>query len=215
MVQHVATVPTQSLQVWLRPSDHELGWAHPGSTVAGYAEPFDTYASMSHLIGREAWPDGRRPGSIAYFCSVLPASTATDPAVAREVVRQHAEQFLERHAAHFWPAARAENGQFRWELLCGAGTTVGPPRLNAQYWRANVDPSDRYVQSLPGTGRLRLRADESGYRNLVLAGDWINCGLNAGCIEAAVMAGLQAGNVLRGRLLTSGLLGSWYGLPSE
>jgi uncharacterized protein with NAD-binding domain and iron-sulfur cluster len=48
--------------------------------------------------------------------------------------------------------------------------------------------------------------------NLVLAGDWINCGLNAGCIEAAVMSGRQAANVLRGRRLTEGLLGAWYGI---
>ena len=71
--------------------------------------------------------------------------------------------------------------------------------LDAQYWRANVDPSDRYVQSLPGTDRYRLRPDESGFENLVLAGDWTDCGLNAGCIEAAVLSGLEAANALLGR----------------
>ena len=45
--------------------------------------------------------------------------------------------------------------------------------------RANFDPSDRYVLSLPGTGRYRLRADASGYGNLALAGDWIDSSLNA------------------------------------
>jgi uncharacterized protein with NAD-binding domain and iron-sulfur cluster len=44
-----------------------------------------------------------------------------------------------------------------------------------------------------------LRPDESGYDNLVLAGDWTDCGMNAGCIEAAVMSGLQAANALLGR----------------
>ncbi len=82
-------------------------------------------------------------------------------------------------------------------------------RLDAQYLRANVDPSDRYVLSLPGTGRLRLRADESGYDNLVLAGDWIDSGLNAGCIEAAVVSGIQAGNALTGRPLLHGIAGSF------
>ena len=84
--------------------------------------------------------------------------------------------------------------------------------LDSQYWRANVDPSDQYVQSLPASGASRLQANESGYRNLFLAGDWINCGLNAGCIESAVMAGVQAANAVRGRRLTENLLGQWYGL---
>ena len=69
----------------------------------------------------------------------------------------------------------------------------GPDASSTQYWRANVDPSDRYVQSLPGTDQYRLRPDESGYDNLFLAGDWTDNGLNAGCIEAAVLSGLQAG----------------------
>ena len=51
----------------------------------------------------------------------------------------------------------------------------------------------------PGTDRYRLRPDESGYDNLVLAGDWTDSGLNAGCIEAAVLSGLQAANALLGR----------------
>ena len=85
-----------------------------------------------------------------------------------------------------------------------------PPRLVvSRYTRANVDPSDRYVQSLPGTGRWRLPANGSGYENLFLAGDWIDCGLNAGCIEAAVMSGLEAANAVRGRALMEGVLGTW------
>ena len=61
--------------------------------------------------------------------------------------------------------------------------------------------------SLPGTGRLRLRADESGYDNLVLAGDWIDTGLNAGCIESAVMSGIQAANTVTGQALLRGITG--------
>jgi uncharacterized protein with NAD-binding domain and iron-sulfur cluster len=68
------------------------------------------------------------------------------------------------------------------------------------------------VQSPPGSAAHRLRADESGYDNLFLAGDWVNCGLNAGCIEAAVLGGLEAANAVRGRPLLEGVTGSWYGL---
>ena len=74
-----------------------------------------------------------------------------------------------------------------------------PARLRTQYWRANIDPSDRYVQSLPGTSRLRKAPGDSGFGNLVLAGDWTDCGLNAGCVEAAVTSGMLAAHALLGR----------------
>jgi hypothetical protein len=83
------------------------------------------------------------------------------------------------------------------------------------YFRANVDPSDRYVQSLPGSGAHRLRVDQSGVPDLVLAGDWTNCGLNAGCVEAAVMSGIEAANAVAGRPLTIGVAGRWYGLDEQ
>ena len=60
-----------------------------------------------------------------------------------------------------------------------------------------------------------MRADGSGYANLFLAGDWINSGLNAGCIEAAVMSGIEAANAVRGRPLMRDVLGSWYGVPAS
>jgi len=187
----VPTVPTQSLQLWLGADESELGWPFPGSTVSAYVTPFDTYASMSHLIPREAWPAEQTPKSLAYFCSVLrPGATA-------QTVRDNAQAFLERDIAVLWPG-------FRWEFLGGG--------LDAQYWRANVEDSDRYVQSPPGTGGLRLRADASGCSNLVLAGDWIDCGLNAGCMEAAVLAGTQAANAVRGLPARAGVLGSWNAL---
>ncbi|MBI5104642.1 MAG: FAD-dependent oxidoreductase [Solirubrobacterales bacterium] len=190
MVQGVATVPTQALQLWLRADERRLGWPYPGATVSGYVSPFDTYASMSHLVEREDWPAGDRPGAIGYFCSVLPARDAAD---GERVVRANARRFLERDVAHLWPGFRAE-------------------LVRARYTRANVAPADRYVQALPGTGRLRLRADASGYGNLFLAGDWIDCGLNAGCIEAAVLAGVQAANAVRGHPPAHGVAGSWIGL---
>ena len=51
--------------------------------------------------------------------------------------------------------------------------------MATQFVRANVDPSDRYVLCAPGSDRFRLRADESGFDNLFLAGDWTDNGLNA------------------------------------
>ena len=212
MVDAVPTVATQALQLWLRATDEQLG-VPPGSpTISGLGSPFQTYAAMGHLLGREAWPAGERPATVAYLCSTLPDADGGRLAAAAAAVRANAVEFLERRAGDLWPGAVAADGGFRWDLLAGGGEAVGPARLDAQYWTASTDPSDRYVQSPPGSGAHRLAADESGYRNLFLAGDWINCGLNAGCIEAAVMAGLEAANAVRGRPLLEGVTGSWYGL---
>ena len=213
MIADVATVATQSLQLWLRPAEAALGWSFPASTVSGYLPPFDTYASMTHLLAREAWPEKNRPETLGYFCGSLQLSdAAADPV---EVVTTNAIRFLDRHAGHFWPAAASSTG-FRWELLADgtSSPTESGRRLAGQYVRANVTGSERYVQSIPGTQRSRLRVDESGYRNLVLAGDWTNCGLNAGCVEAAVLSGLEAANTVLGRPLMSDVSGSWYGVES-
>ncbi|MGZ6977187.1 MAG: FAD-dependent oxidoreductase [Acidimicrobiia bacterium] len=204
MVDHLATIATQSFQVWLREDEPTLGWDHPGVTISAYEHPFSTWASMPQLIDAEPWPEDDRPGTIAYFCGVLDATWPDDsvgPAYAnryREHTRREAVQFLERYAGHLLPGVEGPDG-FRWELLCGRDGKVGPDAFDTQYWVANVDPSDRYVSSLPGSDRYRLRSDESGYDNLFLAGDWTDSGINAGCIEAAVLSGLQAANAIRGR----------------
>jgi uncharacterized protein with NAD-binding domain and iron-sulfur cluster len=49
-----------------------------------------------------------------------------------------------------------------------------------------------------GTLRFRLRADESGYENLYLAGDWIRNGVVIGSVEGAVVSGLQASRAISG-----------------
>ena len=210
MITEVATVATQSLQLWLRPSEAELGWSFPASTVSGYVPPFDTYASMTHLLAREQWPADQQPATLGYFCGSLRLPDPDADPVG--VATANAVRFLDRHAGHFWPAATGPAG-FRWELLANGDSPVDFDRpLAGQYVRANVTGSERYVQSLPGTQRHRLRVDESGYANLVLAGDWTNCGLNAGCIEAAVLSGQEAANVVLGRPLMSDISGSWYGV---
>ncbi|HEY2448145.1 MAG TPA: FAD-dependent oxidoreductase, partial [Mycobacterium sp.] len=115
-----------------------------------------------------------------------------------EQVHSAAVRFLDHHAGLYFPNAVTEKG-FAWHLLCGVNGQRGREALSTQHVSVNIDPSDRYVQSLPGSDKYRLRPDESGYDNLVLAGDWTDSGMNAGCIEAAVMSGLQAANALLGR----------------
>ena len=207
MVDNLATVHTQAFQLWLSKTTDELLDACPGAVTGGFTEPFDTYCDMRQLIERESW-DGAVRG-IAYFCNVLetppghpdPADRAL-PARADERVRLNAIRFLEQNAGVLWPAAALRYPpDFRWDVLAdhrdgGGQDEVGVRRFDSQYWRANVDPSDRYVLSLPGTARFRLPPGDSGVANLFLAGDWTECGLDAGCVEAAVTSGLLAGNAM-------------------
>jgi hypothetical protein len=198
MVGNVATVATRAAQVWLTDSAAELGWDGPsGVTLSGFGATFDTWASMPHLLPRESWPaDG--PRSLAYFCSAMPDR---DPAGGTAAVRESLTRFLTEEVGALWPRAQGQEG-FRWDLLWDDEERIGPDRLGAQYLRANLDPSDRYVQSLPGSGRHRIAPGRTGFGNLAVAGDWTACGLDAGCLEAATRSG-----ILAARAILSGAVG--------
>ncbi|MCC6850229.1 MAG: NAD(P)-binding protein [Deltaproteobacteria bacterium] len=205
MVEHVGTVATQAFQLWLHADTPALGWSGPPITLSGFVEPFDTWADMGHLLARERWPE--RPGSLAYFCSVLrdPLDVAVAspayPGRQREAVRRNAVRFLEDDVRHLWPRAVDASGGFRWDLLVApdGAHLVGAERFRSQYWIANVSPTERYTLSLPGSGRYRISPLDPTYDNLTVCGDWTDCGFNAGCVEAAVMSGRLAAHALTGR----------------
>ncbi|MGO8851466.1 FAD-dependent oxidoreductase [Mycobacterium sp.] len=207
MTTNLRTVATQAFQLWLRPDESTLGWHRPGVTTSGYVAPFDTWASMPQTLWAEQWPADDHPSTVAYFCGALNAVWPFPKDIAeqhiyvancREKVFAEAVAYLDNHVGLYLPGAVTEQG-FAWHLLVGANGHRGVPALQTQYVSVNIDPSDRYVQSVPGSDKYRLRSDESGYDNLVLAGDWTDSGFNAGCVEAAVMSGLQAANALLGR----------------
>ena len=201
MVERVKTVATQAFQVWMQPDMAELGWPGPAISLSGFVEPFDTWADMRHLIPRERW--ARPPGALAYFCNVLQDAdgvAAPDyPARQREQVRRNAVRFLNEDVARLWPGATRGTDEFRWELLAdpdGANGARDEARFASQFWTANVNPSDRYALSLPGTSAYRISPLDQTYDNLTVAGDWTSCGFNAGCVEAAVMSGRLAAHAI-------------------
>jgi uncharacterized protein with NAD-binding domain and iron-sulfur cluster len=156
MVENVGTVPTLAMQVWMRPSSAQLGW-DTATILTGYAQPFDTWCDMTHLLDREQWPDGRVPGNLSYFCGPMkdpgtmpPFSDPAFPAQQRDRAKQTAIEFLEAYASPLWSNVSDSNGRFHWSLL-EASDGTGPARFDAHYWRANVNPTDRNVISLPGT----------------------------------------------------------------
>src|SRR3546814_5070715 len=73
------------------------------------------------------------------------------------------------------------------ELVCLEDdvATLGVARLDQQFWKPNIDPTERYTTSPPGSTQYRLKAWDSGFSNIVLAGDWIYTGLNVGSFEGA------------------------------
>lgn len=205
MVQNVKTVPTQAFQLWMRESTAQLGWPHPPANLSGFAEPFDTWAEMSHLMPEESWAEPVR--SVAYFCGVLPDKLREGHPVTEEfhreqkqVVRANAVRFLDESAGILWPNAKGPSG-FRWDILAveDSNAASGPDRFDTQYWTANVNPNDRYSQSLPGSIAYRISPLDMTFDNLTIAGDWTASGLDSGCIESAVMSGLLAAHAISGK----------------
>ena len=133
---------------------------------------------------------------MAYFCSVL--SDDVDASQSENAVRAAARQYLEQHAQVIWPGA-FEGGRFDWNVVFDPAGRAGSDRLDAQYLRANVAPTDRYVTTPAGSVDSRLDPGESGFENLVLAGDWTRSGIDGGCVEAAVVSGERAAEALVAR----------------
>ena len=204
MVRNVPTVATHAAQFWLTRTAQDLGWnalvaAHnPGpqtdlkTVITSFTEPLDTWADMSDLLPHEDWPaDG--PTQLAYFCSPC-HDVDVDPDPFPDRVRNWADRDLTR----MWPGA-AKGGRFDLSLLYGPTGQSTEKRFENQYFRQNFYGSERYVLSVPNSVQYRLPPDDSGFENLVLAGDWTRCGINAGCVEAATISGLMAARGLTGQ----------------
>jgi hypothetical protein len=154
---------------------------------------------MSQVLKYEPWhpyPEG--PKSLQYLCSVLETELFRAPpdddcvlARAKLLARERAITWFSDKARYLWPNSCA-GGYFDWTILFDPSGAQGSDRVDAQMYRANVDPSNCCVGSPAGSTQWRLATDASGFGNLYLAGTWIDCGFNTECIEAAVISGLQA-----------------------
>ena len=225
MVQAIPTVLTQHLQVWLSKDITELGWDIPFTgtdTVISctYLTPGNGQVEFRHLIPFEDWPADNQPKSLWYFCGLMssysPPPPFADPSWPNyqwNRVRFQWIQYLQAGMGPLLPKAttNAQNPPgdpvgFDFTLLVDTGPpiradglpNVGNARIESQYWRANIDPSERYVTSPPGSTRHRLKAWDTGFSNLVVAGDWIYTGINVGSVEGTVMSGKLASYALSG-----------------
>ncbi len=204
MVDRVETVKTQAVQLWMHRTQKEVGFPEAQPLVlTGFTEPHDTWANMDHLIPRESWTPEDNIRQIAYFCNVAPECAMPDcsvqclphrripgcpaappftdtqfPIEQTELAKQAGLRFLNESMPILWP-------KFRWDDVVGGS-------FDKQFWRINVDPTERYVLAVAGSTKYRLKAWDSGYKNLVLTGDWTYNPLSLGCVEASVMSGLMA-----------------------
>jgi uncharacterized protein with NAD-binding domain and iron-sulfur cluster len=206
MLANLKTTRTLGFQVWANEDTKQLGWENGRIRADTGSEPTGMAAGASQVLKVESWPDSDSPKSLTYFGGVMqddpaqpPAPDPAYPPTQQAVARGIAIAFLNNNAAMFWPKADP-NGDFKWEVLVDLrnGGATGPQRFDSQFWKANIDPSERYVQSVVGSTAHRLKTDESGFSNLYLTGDWIKNGIDSGCMEATVMSGMQAARAICG-----------------
>jgi uncharacterized protein with NAD-binding domain and iron-sulfur cluster len=192
------TVMTEGIQLWLAKQACQLGWEFETSIATSYVNVADTYSNMSQLIAREKWRGSDCPEETVYLCGVIDHRGVASQKDADERVRSNAREFLTRHADPVWPDGCDGDGAFDWDILFDCNGATGEKRLDAQFFRANFQPTERYVMTRAGSVSSRLRSDESGFSNLKLAGDWTRNGIDGGSVEAAVTSGMQASRAICG-----------------
>lgn len=218
MVKGVPAVQTQAMQIWLTKSYEELGWSIPlppnGTPLADtWYAPLDGHAELKHLIPLEDWPQNIMPQSLWYFCDCMkeegappPFSDTGYPARMKARVEQTCIDYLNKAIGGLMPGAMlmggGPNGQPEMNFGLLANTSpmalAGPLNFGSQFWRANIDPTERYVTSPPGSTKVRLVAWDTDFGNLVIAGDWAYTGLNVGSVECTVMSGKLASHAITG-----------------
>lgn len=207
MTERVKTVVTQAYQIWTDTTLHDMGWTDlPNGqepVMSAFTEPYDTWAPMDQLLCREDWPPNLEPKNVSYFCSVQPVASfppRTDyefPSKMKAIAKAGAKAQLKNDIWNLLPEVATE-GTFEWSILIDPDDRQGDARFDAQYWRSNIDPSERYVLSVVNSSAVRLETDGTQFTNLYLTGDWIKTGLNASCVEAATMAGMQTSRAISG-----------------
>lgn len=192
---------------------------------ASFIDPFNVIGDFSELLDHEGWrfqPQKERvanplaapmatPQTLLYLCG--PIADRTDP--LRHDFADHSvphaayEQAIAITAQYLATAALwlpnapgdrpADNlGLDVGTLFVNDPTVLGLDRLDTQYLKVNIDPSERYVLSLPGSVAKRPKAWACEANNLTLAGDWIYTGINIGSFEGAVTSGRLAAHSLTG-----------------
>ncbi len=208
MIYRVETCRTQCMQLWMKPDTRALGWDPKHETTEhvvmdSFVDPLNTWLDQTVILKTELWPAPNPPRSLAYLCGPMlddpdqfkHLGEPTYPASQQALVRAESLVWLDKAAPAFWPLSLDAHGRFDWSKAYDCTGGNGP---DGQFYRANIDGTERYVLSLADTIRYRLHAADSGFGRLFLAGDWTDNGINVGAVEAAVLSGLQAARGISG-----------------
>ncbi len=205
--KHLATTACEGAQFWL-----DTPWAELRGQVAqtdqlvgcGLPQPLSLFELRTHHLDTERWPRDLSPAQALALVGPLPAtftdnlpaglSCAKRQSLAGEHIRNHTIRWMQIHISKLWPTPNDDVPP--WARLIDPHERRGTQRLGAQFLWANIEPGERQIQSLPNTDHFRLAPGASGFDNLTLAGDWTDTGLNAGCVEAAVVSGWMAAQAL-------------------
>lgn len=207
LVDRIGIVPTQALQLWSNRTTAELGWMSGKAATVSGPEYLNIWADMTQVLTVEPALGFPKPRSLHYLCGTYatalyrePSTATGTPAAALADLRRATIDWLNASSRWQWPAAHSPDGTFHWEVLTDfSGTGRGVDLLDQQFLRANVDPTECYVLSSAGTTQYRLHPHESGFDNLVLAGEATRNGFNTSAIEASTMSGMAASQAICGQ----------------
>ena len=207
-VNKIGIVPTQGLQLWCDQTTEELGWTTGKAATVSGPEYLNIWADMTQVLAVEPWTGYPKPKSLHYLCGTYkttiymqPSTNIGVPAAAQADLRTQALGWLNTSSVALWPIA--DNGtNFNFNVLTDVNGGTGVARFDAQFLRANVDPTECCVLSAAGTTQYRLHPDQSGFTNLILAGEATRHGFNTTAIEGAVMSGMAASRAICGQPAT-------------
>ncbi len=199
----VEIVPSLGVQLWSNQTTEGLGWRLAKPAAVSGPEYLDIWADMSQVLEFESGPTPKAlslhylTGTFATTLYRQPRSATGTPLIAAAQLRRETIDWLNAYSGILWPAARTGGG-FDWNVLNAPAGTVGEARLDAQFLRANIDPTECTTLSGAGSTRFRLHAYESGFANLILAGEGTAMGLPTS-FEGAVMSGAAASRAICGQ----------------
>ena len=219
-VDSVGTTPTQSFQLWFLRDNRALGlpideWGVADADVPNaitYANGFSAWGDATATLSYESWPEGQRARAVSHFCGAFfdeREFDATDPlahSLATNEVRARAEQWSVDNMGWIFRSATTFEDPFGLDRSLLAvprpdGAESHGDRWRAQFFGANIAPSDRYTLTLPGSIEARMRFDETGFANLLVCGDWVgHDGINAGFVDGSMFCGVQAARAARVRI---------------
>ncbi|GEM_PF-505770 len=120
------------------------------------------------------------------------------------IERTPLQELLERQAGADLTRMLHEDMRAIWPEPFKSGSK---PTELSRHVMVNFEGSDRYTQSLPGSLAFRISPLRRDVENMTIAGDWTACGLDAGCVETAVMSGMLAAHAVSGKPNLESIIG--------